>query len=132
MYETEFDNIFYGDAINPIIPEKYDRGWPFINDQAVLVPTEFNVYGDPKAHVVQQGLEIVEIFFKSPILDMVTRDVRTSLVDKISMIGGMLGLFTGFSVISGIEIMYFIIRVFLKIYQSQRRNEEQQQKRECC
>ena len=31
-----------------------------------------------------------------------------SLSDKISWIGGMLGLFTGFSVISGIEILYWL------------------------
>ena len=31
-----------------------------------------------------------------------------SFSDKISWIGGMMGLFTGFSVISGIEIMYWL------------------------
>ena len=31
-----------------------------------------------------------------------------SLSDKISWIGGMMGLFTGFSVISGIEIIYWL------------------------
>ena len=31
-----------------------------------------------------------------------------SLSDKISWIGGMMGLFTGFSVISGIEILYWL------------------------
>ena len=31
-----------------------------------------------------------------------------SLSDKISWVGGMMGLFTGFSVISGIEILYWL------------------------
>ena len=31
-----------------------------------------------------------------------------SFSDKISWIGGMMGLFTGFSVISGIEIFYWL------------------------
>ena len=31
-----------------------------------------------------------------------------SFSDKISWIGGMMGLFTGFSVISGIEILYWL------------------------
>ena len=31
-----------------------------------------------------------------------------SFSDKISWIGGMMGLFTGFSVISGLEIMYWL------------------------
>ena len=31
-----------------------------------------------------------------------------SISDKISWVGGMMGLFTGFSVISGIEIIYWL------------------------
>ena len=31
-----------------------------------------------------------------------------TLSDKISWIGGMMGLFTGFSVISAIEILYWL------------------------
>ena len=31
-----------------------------------------------------------------------------SMSDKISWVGGMMGLFTGFSVISGIEILYWL------------------------
>ena len=31
-----------------------------------------------------------------------------SLSDKVSWVGGMMGLFTGFSVISGIEILYWL------------------------
>ena len=31
-----------------------------------------------------------------------------SFSDKISWIGGMMGLFTGFSVISGIEVLYWL------------------------
>ena len=38
----------------------------------------------------------------------ITRDAKMSLSDKISWVGGMMGLFTGFSVISGIEILYWL------------------------
>ena len=31
-----------------------------------------------------------------------------SFSDKVSWVGGMLGLFTGFSVISGIEVLYWL------------------------
>ena len=31
-----------------------------------------------------------------------------SVSDKISWVGGMMGLFTGFSVISGFEILYWV------------------------
>ena len=31
-----------------------------------------------------------------------------SFADKVSWVGGMLGLFTGFSLISGLEILYWL------------------------
>ena len=36
-----------------------------------------------------------------------------TIADKLSWIGGMVGLFTGFSVISGIEILYWIFFIIL-------------------
>lgn len=38
----------------------------------------------------------------------ITRDAKMSFSDKVSWVGGMLGLFTGFSVISGIEVLYWL------------------------
>ena len=38
----------------------------------------------------------------------ITKDARMSLSDKISWVGGMMGLFTGFSLISGLEIIYWL------------------------
>ena len=32
--------------------------------------------------------------------------------NQISLIGGTMGLFTGFSIISGIEMVYFAIKIF--------------------
>ena len=36
-------------------------------------------------------------------------------VDMLSAIGGTMGLLTGFSIISGVEIVYFCIKIILKI-----------------
>ena len=36
------------------------------------------------------------------------RDAKMSFSDKISWVGGMMGLFTGFSVISALEITYWL------------------------
>ena len=38
----------------------------------------------------------------------ITRSARMSFSDKISWVGGMMGLFTGFSLISGLEILYWL------------------------
>ena len=49
--------------------------------------------------------------------------------DKISWIGGMMGLFTGFSVISGLEIMYWLwFKVLLHAKEIEPSEEDLQQK----
>jgi len=42
------------------------------------------------------------------VITEIKRDSKMTLSDKISWIGGMMGLFTGFSVISAIEILYWL------------------------
>ena len=36
-------------------------------------------------------------------------------MDQLSAIGGTMGLLTGFSIISGVEILYFLGKIILKI-----------------
>ena len=112
-YQSEFDNIY-----ESIKEPTQRKGWPFLNEQAVLVPKLLSSSNMIMESEVEQRWEIIEIYFATPTFDKITRDVRTNFVSKLSMIGGMLGLFTGFSVMSGIEILYFAIRMFLKIHQN--------------
>ena len=37
------------------------------------------------------------------------------MVDKLSAIGGTMGLLTGFSLISAVEILYFMVKIVIKI-----------------
>lgn len=55
-------------------------------------------------------LRLVKIFFSTPTFDMITMDERANFETKLSVIGGTMGLFTGFSLISGVEIIYFIVK----------------------
>ena len=59
----------------------------------------------------QLKLHVVNIFFNSPTFDLITKDAKTTMMTQISVIGGTLGLFTGFSIMSGIEIIYFLIKI---------------------
>ena len=45
--------------------------------------------------IVQEKLQVVEIYFDTPTFDKITRDAKTTNVGKISSIGGHLGLLTG-------------------------------------
>ena len=57
----------------------------------------------------------MRIYFDTPIFDRVTKDRAAKFVDMLSAIGGTMGLLTGFSIISAVEILYFLFRILFKI-----------------
>ena len=67
-------------------------------------------------------LRYVRIYFETPTFDRITKDRAAKFVDMLSAIGGTMGLLTGFSIISGVEIIYFIVRIFLKHLKAQKIN----------
>ena len=60
-------------------------------------------------------LRFVRIYFNTPTFDKITKDRAAKFVDMMSAIGGTMGLLTGFSIISGIEIIYFAMKIIVKI-----------------
>ena len=59
-------------------------------------------------------MRLVRIYFDTPIFDRITKDRAAKFVDMLSAIGGTMGLLTGFSIISGIEILYFAAKIGFK------------------
>ena len=59
-------------------------------------------------------LKFVKIKFNAPVYDKVTKDRSAKFVDQLSAIGGTMGLLTGFSIISGVEIAYFLFKIALE------------------
>ena len=59
-------------------------------------------------------LRYVRIYFDASTFDIITKDRAAKFVDMISAIGGTLGLFTGFSIMSAVEIVYFGIKILLE------------------
>ena len=66
------------------------------------------------------NLNFVMIHFDAPVFDKVTKDRAAKFVDQLSAIGGTMGLLTGFSIISGVEILYFAIKMTLNFYKKAR------------
>ena len=64
----------------------------------------------------------MRIYFGTPTFDRITKDRAAKFVDMLSAIGGTMGLLTGFSIISGVEILYFALRVVWQILQKNRQN----------
>ena len=61
------------------------------------------------------NLRYVRIYFDATTFDKIQKDRSAKFVDMISAIGGTLGLFTGFSIISAVEIVYFGMNLIVKI-----------------
>ena len=45
---------------------------------------------------------------------MSEQDRAAKFVDQLSAIGGTMGLLTGFSLISGVEILYFMVKIIAR------------------
>ena len=61
-------------------------------------------------------MELVRISFDTPTFDQITRDDAAKTVDMLSAIGGTMGLLTGFSIISAVEIVYFAVRMIMSVF----------------
>ena len=61
------------------------------------------------------SLRYVRIYFDATTFDKIQKDRSAKFVDMNSAIGGTLGLFTGFSIISAVEIVYFGMNLIVKI-----------------
>ena len=58
-------------------------------------------------------LQLVQIYFDMATFDDIERDKKIKTEAQLSLIGGTMGLLTGFSIISGIEIIFFLFRLIL-------------------
>ena len=58
-------------------------------------------------------LDMFHIYFDTATYDEIERDVKNSLEDQLGLLGGTLGLFTGFSILSGVEIIFYLTKIFL-------------------
>ena len=66
---------------------------------------------DLKGFKRQTKLHWVHIYFNTPTFDKITRDEKANFVAKMSTLGGTMGLLTGFSIISLVEILFFGIKI---------------------
>merc|ERR1712079_339500 len=60
-------------------------------------------------------LEAVHIYFDTATYDEIERDEKVTMEAQLGLIGGTMGLLTGFSILSGVEIVYFLLRFFLSL-----------------
>ena len=64
-------------------------------------------------------LRYVRIYFDTPTFDRIEKDRAAKFVDMLSAIGGTMGLLTGFSIISGVEIIFFGAKIAMNFLKNQ-------------
>ena len=69
----------------------------------------------------KNNLRFVRIYFNTPTFDRITKDDAAKFVDMLSAIGGTMGLLTGFSIISGVEIIYFSTKIAWSLFKTKRK-----------
>ena len=60
-------------------------------------------------------MRYVRIYFDTPTFDRITKDRAAKFVDMLSAIGGTMGLLTGVSIISLVEIGYFTVKFIIDV-----------------
>ena len=63
----------------------------------------------------RRSLRFIQINFNTPTFDVITKDRSAKWEDMLSAIGGAMGLLTGFSIISEVEILYFGSTLLLEL-----------------
>ena len=58
---------------------------------------------------------MVQIYLNTATYDEVVNDVKVTLEAQLGLIGGTMGLLTGFSILSGVEIIYFAMKFFISL-----------------
>ena len=56
-------------------------------------------------------LKLIQIYFDTATFDESERDEKVKFTAALSLIGGTMGLLTGFSIISGIEIVFYLFKL---------------------
>ena len=65
-------------------------------------------------------LQLIHIYFDTNTYDKIQRSVKISTEGQLGLIGGTMGLFTGFSILSGIEMNYFALKFCLSLKASRK------------
>ena len=69
----------------------------------------------PDSTIEYAPLQLVQIYFNTATYDQIERDVKMTFTAQIGLIGGTMGLLTGFSILSGVEILYFAAKLIMSL-----------------
>lgn len=78
--------------------------------------------GDSMKECQYQPLQVIEIYFDTATFDEIKKDVSVTVEAQLGVIGGTLGLFAGFSILSAVELLYFCLKFMVQIISKNRKS----------
>jgi hypothetical protein len=60
-------------------------------------------------------LDAFHIYFDTATYDTIEKNEKVTFEDQLGVIGGTMGLLTGFSILSAVEIVFFVIKFFISL-----------------
>ena len=60
-------------------------------------------------------MQFVKIYLATATFDRIEKDEKMTTEAALGLIGGTMGLLTGFSILSGVEIVYYLAKFFLSL-----------------
>ena len=60
-------------------------------------------------------MQVIQIYFDTATYDEIERDVKVTINAQLGLIGGTMGLLTGFSILSAVEIIYYLAKLFMSL-----------------
>ena len=60
-------------------------------------------------------VQYLNIHLATAAYDEIEKDVKVTTEAALGLIGGTMGLFTGFSILSGVEIIYYLAKFFMSL-----------------
>ena len=75
----------------------------------------YHIHIEQDSYDSEYQLRYVRIYFYATTFDKIIKDRAAKFVDMLSAIGGTMGLLTGFSIISAVEIVYFGIKMIFNV-----------------
>ena len=67
------------------------------------------------------SLKYLRIFFEAEPFDKITKDSSAKFTDMLAAVGGTMGLLTGFSIISAVELLFFGLQIILNQLKTKKR-----------
>ena len=66
-------------------------------------------------------LQVVLVGIGSATYDQIEYDLAFTMEGALGLVGGTMGLFSGFSVLSGVEIVYYLAKYICKFFSYKRK-----------